>query len=50
MVRVPYFASIVPHVVRMEPGYSEVTVPKWFFVKGIEVSPPSRPREMAKRH
>ena len=32
MVRVPYFASIVPHVVRMEPGYSEVTVPKWFFV------------------
>ena len=32
MVRVPYFASIAPHVVRMEPGYSEVTVPKWFFV------------------
>jgi acyl-coenzyme A thioesterase PaaI-like protein len=32
MVRVPYFASIVPHVVRMEPGYAEVTVPKWFFV------------------
>ncbi len=28
----PYFASIVPHVVRMEPGYAEVTVPKWFFV------------------
>jgi Domain of unknown function (DUF4442) len=37
MVRVPYFASIVPHVVRMEPGYAEVTVPKWFFVKGVEV-------------
>ena len=32
MVRVPYFASITPHVVRMEPGYAEVTVPKWFFV------------------
>jgi acyl-coenzyme A thioesterase PaaI-like protein len=31
-VRVPYFASIAPHVVRMEPGYAEVTVPKWFFV------------------
>jgi acyl-coenzyme A thioesterase PaaI-like protein len=32
MVRVPYFASIVPHVVRMEPGYAEVMVPKWFLV------------------
>jgi acyl-coenzyme A thioesterase PaaI-like protein len=32
MVQVPYFASIVPHVVRMEPGFAEVTVPKWFFV------------------
>ena len=32
MVRVPYFASIVPHVVRMEPGFAEVTVPKWFFL------------------
>ena len=32
MVRVPYFASIVPHVVRMEPGNAEVTVPKWFLV------------------
>jgi acyl-coenzyme A thioesterase PaaI-like protein len=32
MVRVPYFASIVPHVVTMEPGFAEVTVPKWFFV------------------
>jgi acyl-coenzyme A thioesterase PaaI-like protein len=30
--RVPYFASIVPHVVRMEPGLAEVTVPKWFFI------------------
>ena len=32
MVRVPYFASIVPRVVRMEPGFAEVTVPKWFLV------------------
>lgn len=32
MVRVPYFASIVPHVRRMEPGFAEVTVPKWFYV------------------
>src|ERR1041384_1135284 len=32
MVRVPYFASIAPHVVRMEPGLAEVTVPKSFFV------------------
>ncbi|MEV3901613.1 hotdog fold domain-containing protein [Mycobacterium sp. NPDC050551] len=30
--RVPYFASIAPHVVRMEPGLAEVAVPKWFFV------------------
>jgi hypothetical protein len=37
MVRVPYFASIVPHVVRMEPGYSEVTVPKWIFVTDVQV-------------
>lgn len=32
VARVPYFASILPHVVRMEPGLAEVTVPKWFFV------------------
>lgn len=32
MVRVPYFASVMPHVLRMEPGHAEVTVPKWFFV------------------
>jgi acyl-coenzyme A thioesterase PaaI-like protein len=32
VLRVPYFASIVPHVRRMEPGFSEVTVPKWFYV------------------
>ncbi len=31
-LRVPYFASVLPHVVRMEPGLAEVTVPNWFFV------------------
>ena len=42
MVRVPNFASTVPHVVHMEPGFAEVTVPKWFFVKRVEVLPPPR--------
>ena len=37
MVWVPYFASIVPHVVRMEPGLAEVMVPKWFFVLKVDV-------------
>ena len=32
VARVPYFASILPHVVRMEPGLAEVKVPNWFFV------------------
>lgn len=32
MLRVPYFASVLPHVLRMEPGRAEVAVPKWFFV------------------
>jgi acyl-coenzyme A thioesterase PaaI-like protein len=32
MARVPYFASVIPHVVQMEPGLAEVQVPKWFFV------------------
>lgn len=32
MVRVPYFASVLPHIVRMEPGYADVRVPKWFYV------------------
>ena len=32
MARVPYFTSILPHVVRMEPGLAEVRVPNWFFV------------------
>lgn len=37
MVRVPYFASVLPHIRRMEPGLAEVDVPKWFYVKGVEV-------------
>jgi acyl-coenzyme A thioesterase PaaI-like protein len=32
MVRVPYFASVLPHVERMEPGLAQVSVPKWFFI------------------
>jgi acyl-coenzyme A thioesterase PaaI-like protein len=32
MARVPYFASVLPHVRRMEPGLAEVDVPKWFLV------------------
>ena len=32
MAPVPYFASILPHVVRMEPGFAEAKVPKWVFV------------------
>lgn len=32
MARAPYFASVLPHVVRMQPGLAEVRVPKWFFV------------------
>ena len=32
MARVPYFASVLPHVRRMEPGLAEVDVPNWFFV------------------
>lgn len=32
MARVPYFATVLPHVLRMEPGFAEVTVPNWFFV------------------
>ncbi|WP_428350012.1 hotdog fold domain-containing protein [Mycolicibacterium sp.] len=32
MARAPYFASILPHVRRMEPGLAEVEVPNWFFV------------------
>jgi len=39
--RAPYFASIMPHVVRMEPRFAEVTVPKWFFVQVVEVLPPT---------
>lgn len=32
MARVPYFTSVMPHVHRMEPGYCEVTAPKWYGV------------------
>jgi acyl-coenzyme A thioesterase PaaI-like protein len=32
VARVPYFASVLPHVRRMEPGLAEVDVPKWFLV------------------
>jgi acyl-coenzyme A thioesterase PaaI-like protein len=32
MARVPYFASILPHVRSMEPGQAQVDVPKWFYV------------------
>lgn len=32
MTRVPYFLTVLPHVVRMEPGLAEVRMPKWFFV------------------
>lgn len=32
MLRVPYFASVLPHVERMEPGFAEVSVPNWFGV------------------
>ncbi|ORM25013.1 hotdog fold domain-containing protein [Williamsia sp. 1135] len=32
-VRVPYFATILPYVKTMEPGYCEVTAPKWFGIR-----------------
>ena len=32
MARVPYFASVLPHVEHMEPGFAQVSVPNWFFV------------------
>ena len=32
MLRGPYFASVLPHVERMEPGLAQVSVPKWFLV------------------
>lgn len=28
-VRVPFFATLLPHIVRMEPGYAEVSIRKW---------------------
>lgn len=32
VARVPYFASVLPHIVKMEPGLAEVDVPNWTFV------------------
>jgi len=32
MARVPYFASVLPHVVKLQSGLAEVQVPKWPFV------------------
>ena len=43
MARVPYFASVLPHVVRTEPGLAEVQMPKWFFVKRVGVLPRWQP-------
>ena len=43
IARVPYFASVLPHVVRMEPGLAEARVPKWFMVKRVGVLPRWQP-------
>ncbi|TGD85394.1 DUF4442 domain-containing protein [Mycolicibacterium sp. CH28] len=32
VLRVPYFATVLPRVVVMEPGYAEVSVPNWIMV------------------
>jgi len=32
MAHLPYFASVLPHVVLTEPGLAEVHMPKWFVV------------------
>ncbi|WP_132992076.1 hotdog fold domain-containing protein [Gordonia zhaorongruii] len=32
VARVPYFGTILPVVTEMEPGYCQVTAPKWFGV------------------
>ncbi|MFI2232554.1 hotdog fold domain-containing protein [Nocardia testacea] len=32
VARVPYFATVLPRVVRLEPGRCEVKAPKWFGV------------------
>jgi hypothetical protein len=42
MARVPYFSSVLPHVVRMEPGLAEVRVPKWFMVYNVELLQPGK--------
>ncbi|MGH3437593.1 MAG: hotdog fold domain-containing protein [Sciscionella sp.] len=31
-VKAPYFATVLPHVTRLRPGYCEVLAPKWFGV------------------
>ncbi len=33
IARVPYFGTVVPNVVRLEPGLCEVTAPKWFGIQ-----------------
>ncbi|WP_019931203.1 hotdog fold domain-containing protein [Nocardia sp. BMG111209] len=30
IARVPYFGTVLPTVIRLEPGYCEVVAPKWF--------------------
>ncbi|MCX4093164.1 hotdog fold domain-containing protein [Nocardia sp. alder85J] len=30
VARVPYFGTVLPTVIRLEPGYCEVIAPKWF--------------------
>lgn len=32
VARAPYFGTVLPTVVRMQPGYCEATAPKWFGV------------------
>ena len=32
MIRVPYFASVLPHIREMAPGLAEVDIPKWFYI------------------
>ena len=30
VAKAPYFGTVVPTIVALEPGYCEVTAPKWF--------------------
>lgn len=32
-LRVPYFATVLPHVVHLEPGRCEVRAPKWWGIR-----------------